>query len=323
MISLKKMRQYLKRQLDVRSQAQDLGVPLWQAPAILFSLLGAIIMILMYLVYTSSQMSDDPSFLIAAEAVVVMSMLFVGGFFIHAIEQIARANKMKSEFIAIASHQMKSPLAQVKWLLNSIDFSSIEEKNRYQDKFGQLQKSNESMIQLINDLLDVARIDRGENIIRSGKVDIVGMAQTILEQYTPIAKQKNIEIQLKNNIGVGAKAVHTDERRIGVALDNLVRNAISYTKEEGHVEISLEKEGEKGFRICVKDNGIGVPESEQHRIFERFFRASNGKKESANGTGLGLYLTKSIVEQSGGTIWFRSIEGAGSMFCISLPITNK
>jgi len=318
------VKMYFRKQLDVTSQARDLGVPLWQSPSILFLFLGIMIMVLMYVVYTSSQVNDDPIFLIAAEVVVVVSMLLVGGLVIHAFEQIARANQMKSEFIAIASHQMKSPLAQIKWLLSSIDFPNIEEKQRYEKKFHLLQTSNDSLIQLINDLLDVARIDKGENIIRSAKVDLMEMTDEILKQYESIAKQEGVSLKFTNKIGEEAHAVCTDRRRIGVALDNLVRNAITYTRKGGHVEVELDKERSgRGLRLCVKDNGIGIPESEQHRIFERFFRATNSKKESTSGTGLGLYLTKSIVEQSGGKIWFRSIEGAGSMFCLSLPITTR
>jgi signal transduction histidine kinase len=321
---MEKITQYIQKQFDIKQQAKELGVPLWQAPSLLFLGLGIIIIVLMYLVYVSSQFSQDPFFLIAAESIVVISLLFVGGFVIHSIEQMARANKTKSEFISIASHQMKSPLVQMRWLLDSINFSTVEEKEKYEKKFFLLQQSNESMLQLMNDLFDIARIDRGENIVRTEHVDIVEMIALLVEKYQVEAKRESKKLIFSNAMKKEEKEICIDRRRIGVALDNLIQNALQYTQHGGRVDVSIQKDIQrKSFQICVKDNGIGVPENEQYYIFQRFFRASNGKKLSVNGTGLGLYLTKSIVEQSGGKIWFRSIEGSGSLFCISLPLMSN
>jgi signal transduction histidine kinase len=323
MLKLKELHSYLKRQLDIKKQAEDLGVPLWQSPSVLIIFLGFVVMVLMFIVYQSSQIKEDPFFLIIAEVIVVILTLFVGGIIIQSIEQMAKMNKMKSEFIDIASHQMKSPLAQMKWILESIEFSTLEEKSRYEKKVGMMRQANESMIDLTNDLLDVARIDKGENIIRLGNVDIAHIAQEVLEEYKELAKKKNIQLKLQNKSGLENLLICTDERRTRVVFDNLIRNALAYTPEGGHIEMILENDEQKNIKACIKDNGIGIPESEQYRIFERFFRASNGKKNIVNGTGLGLYLTKNIVEQSGGKIWFRSIEGSGSMFCVSFPFIDK
>ncbi|NCU41586.1 MAG: HAMP domain-containing histidine kinase [Candidatus Moranbacteria bacterium] len=323
MLRLKEIRAHIKKQLDIKKQAEDLGVPLWQSPSVLIIFLGFVVMVLMFIVYQSSQIKEDPFFLIIAETVVVILTLFVGGVIIQSIEQMAKMNKMKSEFIAIASHQMKSPLAQIKWLLESIEFPTLEEKNRYEKKIGMIRQSNESMIDLTNDLLDVARIDKGEKIVRLDNVDIAKVAKEVLDEYRQFAKNKNIQLKLHNEEGLENYLICTDERRTRVVFDNLVRNALAYTPEGGHIEMILEKDERKNMKVCIKDNGIGIPESEQYRIFERFFRASNGKKNVVNGTGLGLYLTKNIVEQSGGKIWFRSIEGSGSMFCVSFPFIDK
>jgi len=313
-----KIKGYLREQFNIVAQARELGVPVWQAPSVLFVFLGIVIMGLMYLVYTSSRIQDDVLFLVMAETFVVIATLLVGGVVIRSIEQIARANKMKSEFISIASHQMKGPLAQIKWVLGSMDFSSIEEKDRCQKSFNIIQNSNDAMIELVNDLLDIARLERGENIVRLEEVDIARTVEDIIGHYKEEGKKQNV-ILIHDDSPEEKITACADERRFRVAIDNLIRNAIAYTPAGGRVQVSVENENEKSVRICVKDNGIGIPESEQPYLFGRFFRASNAKKKTSQGTGLGLYLTRSIVEQSRGKIWFRSIEGSGSMFCIVLP----
>ena len=285
---MQKFIQYIQKQFDFKQQAKELGVPLWQAPSILFLGLGIIIIVLMYLVYISSQFSQDPFFLIAAEVVVVMSLLFVGGFVIHSIEQIARANRTKSEFISIASHQMKSPLVQVRWLLNSIDFSTVEEKEKYEKKFFLLQQSNESMLQLMNDLFDIARIDRGENIVRTEEVNVVSMVTSLVEKYQEEAKRENKHLVVSNNSKKAKEKMCLDRRRIGVALDNLIQNALQYTQNGGRIEVSIEYNKKGFFQICVKDNGIGIPENQQYHIFQRFFQSKQWKEIFCKGNGIGI-----------------------------------
>jgi signal transduction histidine kinase len=318
-ISTKDIKRYLKSQFDIASQAKEIGVPVWRAPSVLFVFLGGVIMVLMYIVYASSKMQEDPIFLIAAEFFVAMVTLLIGGIIIHSVEQIARVNKMKSEFISIASHQMKTPLSQIKWTIDSIHFSNIEEKSQYESKIFNIRRANEAMISLVNDLLDVARVEKGETIIHPEETNLIPILDGVLESYRMESESRNISLKFENAL----KDVPTacvDKRRLRVALENLIGNAISYTKSGGEVSVSLENNGGGYLKISVKDTGIGIPESEQPYIFQRFFRAKNAKRHSTSGTGLGLYLTKNIIEQSGGEIQFRSIEGAGTLFSITLPV---
>ena len=176
------------------------------------------------------------------------------------------------------------------------------------------------MSRLVGDLLDVARLDRGALLLAQDKINIVNIVKEVHEADLPLATAMGVKVDVI--IPGSLPEIIADKRRIKVAIDNLISNAIKYTADGGYVEVRLEKDGDK-INFCVKDNGIGIPEKQQDKVFEKFFRSDNSAKYKIEGTGLGLYIVKNYVEQSGGKIWFKSIENVGSSFCFSLPIVNK
>lgn len=305
--------------LNIKKQAEELGVSFWQAPSFLFMLLGMATIAIMTTVYYVSLHYDSPELVIISEACTVVITLTIGNIIIKNFESVARMNKMKSEFVSIASHQLKTPLSQIKWemeLLVSKYSKGLTEKQK--EILDCVSKANSAMIRLSNDLLDVARIDQGKFVLNAEKVDIIEVAENVIEKNEILAKASNVEVKLIKPESI--PAIMGDKRRIGVAIDNLVTNAIRYVRNKGFVEIEIRNNDNKTISMCVKDNGVGIPEDQQKKLFHKFFRSDNAVKYQTEGTGLGLYISKNIIEQSGGKMWFKSIENVGSVFCFSIPI---
>ncbi|MFH0969054.1 MAG: HAMP domain-containing sensor histidine kinase [Patescibacteria group bacterium] len=303
---------------NIKREAEDLGVSVWQTPSFLFLIMGIFIVIVMTVVYYLSRFYDSPEILIFSESAVVIVILSIGNVIIQSIEQIARANKIKSEFITIASHQLKTPLSQINWELEILLFKNKEGLTPKQlELINTIKQSHTTMTRLVNDLLDVARIDQGKFILNKEKINIIEIIDEIIDNNKVLAKASNVEINLIKPEKV--PGILADKKRIGVAIDNLISNAIKYIEKKGLVEIKI-KPDDKNIIVSVKDSGVGIPKNQQDKVFQKFFRSNNVVKYQTEGTGLGLFISKNIIEQSGGKIWFKSTEKEGSDFCFSLPI---
>ena len=174
------------------------------------------------------------------------------------------------------------------------------------------------MITLINDLLNVSRIETGKNfeIVRK-KADLAALLREIIKDQEAIAEKKGIKIICDKNCPKKI-ILDIDSDKIRQVFQNLLSNAIKYSPENSKVFFG-HKKGEKSEIFSIKDSGLGIPKDQQKRIFEKFFRASNVLMTQAEGTGLGLYIVKSIVEGHGGKVWFESEEKKGATFFVELP----
>ena len=223
---------------------------------------------------------------------------------------------MKSQFVSISAHQLRTPLSAIKWALALLKEENLpfEEKKEIIEK---LSESTERMIKLVNDLLNVSRIEEGRFLYKPKKEDLREIVKTIFNQEKEVAQKKNITF----NLFLPKEPCFSliDKEKISLAVQNLIENAIHYTPPGGKVEVFLEKKDKK-LVFKVKDTGIGIPEEEQKRIFEKFFRGSNALKIETSGSGLGLFITKNIVEAHKGKIWFESKVGKGTTFYFSLPL---
>ncbi|MBU2260294.1 hypothetical protein KKC44_06885, partial [Patescibacteria group bacterium] len=230
-----------------------------------------------------------------------------------------RVDYIKSEFISLASHQLRTPLSTFQWYLElfSTDETAKEFTNIQKDSIREMERASKRMTDLIETLLHAARLEGGVISPKIQKVEIVGFLNDIASEFRSIAKDAQIPCSI--SIPQEPLEIETDPILLHVVLQNLFSNAVKYTKEGGKVSITLEKNKE-AITISVKDTGMGIPKDEQPRIFERLFRARNVQTVDTGGSGLGLYISKMVAENMGGELSFVSEEGKGTTFTLALPV---
>lgn len=237
------------------------------------------------------------------------------------ITKEAEVDRAKTEFVSLASHQLKTPLTSVKWfaeaLLNGSVGALSSEQKKYVEK---MELANQNMIHIVNDLLNVSRIELGTLAMHPEDIDVCELAQSVIEEQRQTAIEMGVELKLLCENGL--PHINADRTFIRMVLQNLISNAIKYTPKNGKAECELTTSGVRRETILIRvsDTGIGIPMEEQDRVFEKLHRASNAKAHSPEGTGLGLYLAKTILERVGGAITFESVEGEGTSFFASIPL---
>ncbi len=308
--------------LNLKKQARDLGVKTWQTPGFLFIILGFVAVIIMTVTFYISQTYISTETLILTESFVVVVVLIIGNLVISSIDRMIKLNRMKSEFVSIVSHQLRTPLSAIKWetelLLSKFRKESINSKQKQSiENIGVLSCK---MTKLVNDLLDVARIDQGRLIIKKMPVNIAEIVEEAIIGVGAIVKIRHIEIIFNDKKKI--PLAFGDPEKLRMVIENLLNNAIKYMASHGKIEIKLFKDGDSVV-FTIKDNGVGIPPEQHDRVFDKFFRSDNIVKYQTEGTGLGLYISKNIIEQLQGKIWFNSMEGLGSIFSFSVPINKK
>ena len=231
-----------------------------------------------------------------------------------------KVEKMRSEFVSIASHQLRAPLTAISWYIEMLmdEKSNTNLTDEQKGYISMVSEGNRKMTLLVNDLLDISRLEGGKELqfIKSD-ADIIEVVKDVIEEQKSLATQKKQNLLVTQN-PEGPIIINIDKDKIRQVIVNLVNNAIKYTPEGG--EISIYTEFKDGFvRINIKDNGIGIPKDQQARIFEKFFRSDNAVSIQAQGSGLGLYVAKEVVEKHGGRIEFQSEVGNGTTFTVVLP----
>jgi PAS domain S-box-containing protein len=228
-------------------------------------------------------------------------------------------DKLKSEFISIAAHQLRTPLSAIKWVMKMVLDEDVGKLNKEQTELMEKgYKSNERIIRLVNDLLNVSRIEEGRFGYTFEKQDFNKAIGAVIEwSESSIAKGK---IKFKVNKPKKLPPVVYDKEKMNLVLQNLLDNAIKYTPEYGTIEINIEVAG-KFLRVAVKDNGVGIPEKDKQKLFSKFFRAANVVRLQTEGSGLGLFIVKNIIEKHGGTISVDSKEGEGTEVSFKIPLT--
>lgn len=233
----------------------------------------------------------------------------------RANEKLRQMDETKDEFISMASHQLRTPLTSVKGYLSMVLEGDAGSLNEMQTKLlEQSFTSSQRMVYLIADLLNLSRLKTGKFIIEAKSTNLADVIQGEVEQLTETASARNLKLVYKKPDSF--PDLMLDETKIRQVIMNFVDNAIYYTPSGGKIEIEL-KEKPDSVEFTVKDDGIGVPVSEQHHLFSKFYRAKNAQKARPDGTGLGLFMAKKVIVAQGGAIIFSSAMGEGSTFGFS------
>lgn len=240
---------------------------------------------------------------------------------LHDITREKMVERIKTEFVSLAAHQLRTPLSAIKWTLKMLlegDLGKISKEQRefIEDSYA----SNERMIHLINDLLDVARIEEGKYLYEPAPARLEPIVESVINLFQKEITDKKITFNFKKSEKKLPKAV-IDAEKIRLAVQNLLENAVKYVLPGGKITILLEC-NKNEIKFTIKDNGIGIPQDQQSRLFTKFFRGINVEKIDTTGSGLGIFITKNIIEAHGGKIWFESEEGKGTTFYFSLPINH-
>ncbi|MBU4140649.1 MAG: GAF domain-containing sensor histidine kinase [Candidatus Omnitrophica bacterium] len=232
-------------------------------------------------------------------------------------EKLKKIDKLKSEFVSAVSHELRTPLTSIKGyaailMAGKLGVVPAPVKERLE----KINKHSDSLTKLVNDLLDISRIESGKVGMKLEKLNLKDVVNEVVDITAPQIKEK--KIQLAVDIPGKAPACLADKVQLGRVLTNLLGNAIKFTPEKGKISIKA-REVEGLLQIDVRDSGIGIGEEELAKIFDEFYREDNAINQKIKGAGLGLSLVKHIVEAHKGKVWVSSKLGCGATFCFTLP----
>ena len=233
-------------------------------------------------------------------------------------DELRRVNKIRRDFVANVSHELKTPATSLRLLAESLEEAIDEDPVQARLFATQLKRETERLSQLISDLLDLTRLESEERVENPVPVDVRGVLMSVLAHTRRVARKKNIALQWKRFGRAAQYTVCGDETQLTSMFSNLVDNAVKYTPPGGRVEVTGGFEDSEVV-IRISDTGIGIPEAKLPRIFERFYRVDKARSKETGGTGLGLSIVKHVAENHGGRVTVESTPGEGSTFTVYLP----
>jgi signal transduction histidine kinase len=239
----------------------------------------------------------------------------------EANEKLRELSAMKEEFLALTTHDLRSPLTVISGVINFFTSGRLGELTPEQrNMVSMMERNTQNLIELVNDLLDASKLESGTMKLEPSQVELRGLIEELREQMLPLAAEKGIA--LEDSIPEDLPALRADRPKLRRVLVNLISNALKFTPKGGRVGVSAQREGAM-VRASVSDTGVGIPEEDVQDIFDKYAQARSRATRSEKGTGLGLYITRQLVELHGGKIEVRSEVGRGSTFSFTIPVADE
>lgn len=234
------------------------------------------------------------------------------------VTELQRLRRIRSEFIDNVSHELRTPLANVRLLTEMLmdDLENEEVSTRVRDRVATIDIETGHLVQMINELLDLSRIEQASDTVRHDEVLLAPLVDASMRRLRTFAERQGVV--LIELVPDDLPPIRGDEERLDQLLMNLLHNAIKFSPDGGRVTITTDEHPD-GVVISVSDQGVGIPRKDQARVFERFYKVDRARQRGLGGTGLGLAIARHIAEAHGGRIWLESTEGEGSTFSFSLP----
>jgi PAS domain S-box-containing protein len=232
------------------------------------------------------------------------------------ITERKKAEQMKTDFVSFVTHQLRTPLSGVKWMLE-LAADGAEDPESMRSYIQDARTSTDRLIGLVNDLLDISRLERGKLEINYTELNFVDLTQGVIKEISPLALEKGLTISL--SAGENLPSLFSDSQLLRQVILNLTSNSLKYTQAGGQIKIAIQADPHQMYWE-IQDTGIGIPQSDMRKLFEKFYRAGNVLAVETEGTGLGLYLVRLIVERLGGNVSCESEEGVGSTFRFAVPL---
>jgi len=314
------MKNKILNRLNVFSTCTNYDIPIYRCPQFLFLIMGTVIIITTLLSYIiGTHYISNPS--IVALVVFFMTVfLFILSYFItQSFERLADLARIKSGFVSIVSHQLRSPVSNLKWTIELLLSGKVGELSEDQVEYLNILKQNTNrMGDMLKDLLIVSSIEEKPVEAKRERVSLKKITKDVILNYKSVAESSNVKINLKAPKEL--PVIYADPFELKVVVEKLLDNAIRYKRkrEEERVEIKIKPQKNKIY-FEIKDNGIGIPKKDKKHVFKKFFRSSNARQNQTLGTGLGLYIVGKIIKKIGGKIDFKSQKDEGSTFWFKLP----
>ncbi len=233
---------------------------------------------------------------------------------LHDLTRIRQVETTRREFVSNVSHELRTPLAAVRVMAETLERGALDEQEVARDFVRRIQGEIDRMNSMVEDLLELARLEGGQAMLNLAPVDLVSLMEDVRNQFRSQAEAKSVKVGIA--AADGLPNVLGDEEKLRQVFSNLLNNALKFTPVEGEITLSARTEP-RAIAVSVSDNGVGIPEEHLPHIFERFYKVDRSRRDG--GTGLGLAIVKHIVQAHGGEVWVESREGGGSSFSFRLP----
>ncbi|MCR5742106.1 MAG: HAMP domain-containing histidine kinase [Lachnospiraceae bacterium] len=239
--------------------------------------------------------------------------------FNSALTRLKTVDESRQEFVSNVSHELKTPITSIRVLADSLMSMGDAPVELYKEFMQDISNEVDREAKIITDLLDLVKMDKAASALNIAKVNVNALIEDVMHRLLPIADQRKIELVFESFRDVICDA---DETKLSLAISNLIENAIKYNIDNGFVHVSLNAD-HRFMYIKVQDSGVGIPEDEQDRIFDRFYRVDKARSRETGGTGLGLAITKSVIQMHSGAIRVYSKPGEGTTFSVRIPLNYK